>query len=296
MKKQFRTGAAALLIALLLFLCACTGVTLFPSTQTETSKIGSDALVSYTSLQDIPDFSGDPYVTLQENLPAFTDKEKQTRTSFETYAPLDDLGRCGVCYACIGQDLMPDGERGAIGQLRPTGWHTVKYSFVDGKYLYNRCHLIGWQLSGENANPQNLITGTRYLNVDGMLPLENLVAGYVKQTGGHVLYRVTPIFDGDDLLARGVEMEAWSVEDEGEGVCFHVFCYNAQPGVEIDYATGESRKTDAPIYILNTNTLRFHDTECPLAASIASKNREISFATREELTAQGYVPCGSCNP
>ena len=146
-------------------------------------------------------------------------------------------------HGIVGQELMPaDGEkRGSIGQVKPTGWHTVKYDCVDGKYLYNRCHLIGWQLTAENANKQNLITGTRYLNIEGMLPFENMVADYVKETGNHVLYRVTPVFEGSNLVASGVQMEAWSVEDDGEGICFNVYCYNVQPGVEIDYASGESQ-------------------------------------------------------
>ena len=163
-----------------------------------------------------------------------------TDVSYEFYSDLDELGRCGVTEACIGRDLMPTEDRGAIGQVKPSGWQLAKYDCVDGKYLYNRCHLIGYQLTAENANKQNLITGTRYLNVIGMLPFENMVADYVHETNNHVLYRVTPIFDGSDLVARGVLMEAWSVEDEGDGVCFNVYCYNVQPGVEIDYATGDN--------------------------------------------------------
>ena len=160
--------------------------------------------------------------------------------SFETYSELDSLGRCGAAYANVGQDLMPTGPRSSIGQVKPTGWHTAKYDSVDGKYLYNRCHLIGYQLTAENANKKNLITGTRYLNVDGMLPFENMVADYIHETGNHVLYRVTPVFEGNNLVASGVEMEAESVEDQGESISFHVFCYNVQPGIGIDYATGDS--------------------------------------------------------
>lgn len=189
---------------------------------------------------DIPPYSGSPYTELNGNLPLFTE-EDLTTTAYEQYAPLDGLGRCGITQACVGQEIMPVEERGAIGQVRPTGWHTVKYDFIDGKYLYNRCHLIGYQLTGENANPQNLITGTRYLNIEGMLDFEDQVASYVRTTGNHVMYRVTPVFDGSNLLASGVEMEGYSVEDGGAGVCFHVFAYNVQPGVVIDYATGDSR-------------------------------------------------------
>lgn len=191
------------------------------------------------SLQNLPVYSGTPYVAIDSNVPQFADGDYQT-TSFETYSDLDGLGRCGVAYANIGKDLMPTQDRGAIGSVRPTGWQTVKYDNVDGKYLYNRCHLIGYQLSGENANKKNLITGTRYLNVDGMLPFENMVADYVKETGNHVLYRVTPVFTGDNLVADGVHMEAVSVEDKGDGVSFNVFVYNVQPGITIDYATGKS--------------------------------------------------------
>lgn len=188
---------------------------------------------------DIPVYSGKPYVEINDNVPYFRETDLSV-SSYEYYSDLDDLGRCGVVYACIGTDLMPTEERGNIGAVKPTGWHTVKYDVVDGKYLYNRCHLIGYQLSGENANTKNLITGTRYLNVDGMLPFENMVADYVKETGNHVMYRATPVFEGDNLLASGVQIEAESVEDKGEGILFNVYCYNVQPDVEIDYATGDS--------------------------------------------------------
>ena len=191
------------------------------------------------TLADIPDYSGEPYVELCGNEPDFTEADL-TETSFETYSELDELGRCGVAYANVGEDLMPTEERGSISRVKPTGWVQHQYDFVDGGSLYNRCHLIAFQLTGENANWKNLITGTRYMNVEGMLTFENLVADYIKETGNHVLYRVTPIFEGDNLVASGVEMEALSVEDGGEGVCFHVYAYNVQPGVEIDYATGEN--------------------------------------------------------
>ena len=217
------------LIPLLLLLCAAL------------SGCGQllQAAPSSFSLEDVPPFSGEPYVVLQDNQPGFS-QEDFTTDSFETYSSLDLLGRCGTAYANIGLDLMPTEERDSIGQVKPSGWQTVKYDIVDGKYLYNRCHLIGYQLSGENANEQNLITGTRYLNVEGMLPFENMVADYVQETGNHVLYRVTPIFQGTELVARGVQMEAESVEDQGEGICFNVYVYNDQPGITIDYATGES--------------------------------------------------------
>lgn len=191
------------------------------------------------SLSEIPEYSGSPYVEINGNEPDFS-KSDFTADSFETYSELDSLGRCGAAYANVGQDLMPTGPRSSIGQVKPTGWHTEKYDNVDGKYLYNRCHLIGYQLTAENANKKNLITGTRYLNVDGMLPFENMVVDYIHETGNHVLYRVTPVFEGNNLVASGVEMEAESVEDRGESISFHVFCYNVQPGIGIDYATGDS--------------------------------------------------------
>lgn len=188
----------------------------------------------------IPPYQGTPCIVLNENIPDFSSSDF-SKESFEEYSELDALGRCGPAIANIGKDIMPTEKRGPIGQIKPSGWHTVKYDIIDKKYLYNRCHLIGYQLTGENANPQNLITGTRYLNVEGMLPFENKVAEYVRRTGNHVLYRVTPIFTGDNLLADGVQIEAMSVEDNGKGITFNVFCYNAQPGITIDYSTGNSR-------------------------------------------------------
>ena len=194
-----------------------------------------------TSLDDVPEYTNSSYVTINDNIPAFTEEELSTE-SFEHYEELDLLGRCGTATACIGQDLMPTEERTSIGHIRPTGWHTVKYNdLIDGNYLYNRCHLIGYQLSGENANERNLITGTRQFNVEGMLPFENMVAEYVRKTNNHVMYRVTPIFEGTNLLAFGVQIEAYSVEDNGQGICFNVFIYNVQDGITIDYATGESK-------------------------------------------------------
>jgi len=198
----------------------------------------SDDIGAEFDFSALPPYSGEPYISVCGGDPDFSEDEI-TSVSFEYYSELDALGRCGVCIASVGQDIMPTEKRGSIGQVKPTGWHTVKYDFVDGKYLYNRCHLIGFQLTGENANKRNLITGTRYLNVEGMLPFENMVADYVKETGNHVMYRVTPIFVGDELLARGVHIEAESVEDDGDGIMFNVFCYNVQPGVVLDYATGE---------------------------------------------------------
>ena len=200
--------------------------------------------ISYTTsfdLTTIPEFLNVPYVVLNENMPDFTE-EDLIKENFEYYSPLDYLGRCGTAFAKIGIETMPTEERGEIGQIKPSGWKTVKYDNIDGKYLYNRCHLIGFQLAGENANEKNLITGTRYMNVEGMLPFENMVAEYVKKRNNHVLYRVTPIFEGENLVASGVQIEAKSIEDNGKGICFNVYVYNAQPGIIIDYSNGKSSK------------------------------------------------------
>lgn len=218
-----------LVLAIVLLLSACS---------IETTSYSPDS---------IPAYSGSPYVTVNDNKPYFSDADLKA-TSFESYSELDGLDRCGVAFACVSTDTMPTGERGSIGQIKPSGWQTVKYDCVDGKYLYNRCHLIGYQLSAENANKKNLITGTRYLNVEGMLPFENMVADYIKETGNHVLYRVTPVFDSNNLVASGVLMEAKSVEDKGEGICFNVFCYNVQPSITIDYTTGDSSLSEGSTY------------------------------------------------
>ncbi|MBQ3061390.1 MAG: DNA/RNA non-specific endonuclease [Lachnospiraceae bacterium] len=208
-------------------------------TSTKTPQLGAEGF----DLSKVTEYQGQPYIEINENVPFFAEEEI-TDKSFEYYSELDDLGRCGVAKACIGKEIMPSTEREGIGHIRPAGWHTVKYDNIDGLYLYNRCHLIGYQLAGENANEKNLITGTRYMNVEGMLPFENKVAEYVKKTKKHVMYRVTPVYDGDNLLANGVLIEAYSVEDKGKGVKFNVFVYNVQPGITIDYSTGKSEKTE----------------------------------------------------
>lgn len=195
--------------------------------------------ISY-ALSEVPAYNGEEYVKINDNIPEFTDEDKTTET-FEIYSELDKLGRCGVAYANISKDTLPSTPRGSIGMVKPSGWHTVKYDIVDGKYLYNRCHLIGYQLAGENANEKNLITCTRSTNAKTMLEFENQIADYVKETSNHVLYRVTPIYKDDNLLASGIQMEAYSVEDNGKGVSFNVYVYNIQEGIEIDYATGDSK-------------------------------------------------------
>ena len=265
---------------------------------------GTETQFSYGS---IPAYSGSPYVAVNDNIPFFTDEELTTQ-SFETYSELDSLGRCGVAYACIGRDLMPTEDRESISEVTPSGWNNKEYDFVDGGWLYNRCHLIGFQLTGENANEKNLITGTRSMNVDGMLLFENMTEDYIKETGNHVMYRVTPVFEGDELVPRGVLMEGKSVEDNGEGILFNVFVYNVQSGVEIDYMTGDSKLTEAGgsesseqdsaegEYILNTNTKKFHLPDCSSVTDMDEDNREGFSGSREELIDMGYEPCGHCNP
>ena len=266
-----------------------------------------------TETGDIPEYSGNAYIEINNNIPYFNEVDMST-TSFESYSDLDWLGRCGVAYANLSIDTMPTEERGNIGMIKPSGWQISKYDFVDGKYLYNRCHLIGFQLSGENANEKNLITGTRYLNVTGMLPFENETADYIKSTRNHVLYRVTPIFEGNNLVADGVEMEAYSVEDNGAGICFNVFCYNVEPGVVIDYATGNNFLDDSSqlsdtetgttndtsekeiTYIINKNSKVFHLPTCDSVNDMNPNNKKDYFGSREELIAENYKPCGRCKP
>lgn len=269
---------------------------------------------------EIPAYKGNPSVEINDNKPFFTYSEIISE-SYEYYSDLDSLGRCGYTAASIGKDLMPTEERGSIGMVKPSGWHTVKYDIVDGKYLYNRCHLIGYQLTGENANVNNLITGTRYMNVEGMLPYEETVSDYIKDTGNHVMYRSTPIFKGSDLLARGVLLEGYSVEDKGKGIDFCVFCYNVQPGVSINYSTGDSSLIGKAIvttatssatkqttesttshqqknadYILNKSTKKFHRTNCAEAEKIKASNKEYYKGGRQTLIDEGYSPCKRCNP
>lgn len=274
----------------------------FSKSQTENGPSESQSSSEF-SLSSVPKFTDKPYVVINNNVPYFTDEDMDL-APFEYYSPLDSLGRCGVTYSCISKELMPTEERGSIGQVKPSGWHTVKYDNVDGKYLYNRCHLIGFQLTAENANEQNLITGTRYMNVVGMLPFENMVADYIKETNNKVLYRVTPIFDGNNLVANGVLMEAKSVEDNGDGILFNVYVYNNQPGITIDYATGESHlssdsgETPSPSssFILNKNSKKFHLPSCSSVSSISEGNKGEYTGSREDLVAQGYSACKVCNP
>ena len=263
----------------------------------------------------VPRFSGDPYFVLNNNLPEFTKEEMKNTESYEFYSELDSLGRCGYTEACIGKDIMPTEDRESISSVKPSGWVNNKYdtSLVDGGYIYNRCHLIGFQLTGENANKQNLITGTRYMNVDGMLPFENMIADYVKETNNHVMYRVTPIYDGNDLVACGVKLEAYSVEDGGDGIFFNVYVYNVQPGIVIDYATGnnwlsgEEIETSAPAedkddkgeskeFVLNINSKKIHYPTCSGANSMSAANRKEVTGNISDFIKDGYTPCGICKP
>lgn len=300
--KQFYSRILILLLAGALLCSGCAGTA--GTQDAELSPSGSLS-VSGTPAEENPSavWDGQPYTAVNGNVPGFSEKDL-TAASFESYSELDSLGRCGTAFACLGQDLMPRGERGDISGIHPTGWHSVQYDFIDGKNLYNRCHLIGWQLSGEDANRKNLITGTRYMNVEGMLPFENMVADYIKETGCHVLYRVTPVFQGSNLVADGVLMEAMSVEDQGESISFCVFVPNVQPGVAIDYSDGSSRPADSQsspeneeaIYIVNTNTRRFHLPSCSSVREMKESNRENFTGSREELIEEGYIPCGKCRP
>ena len=256
--------------------------------------------------ETVSSYTGKAYTPVNDNIPFFTEEEITDR-SFEFYEDLDSLGRCGPATASIGRDLMPTQKRESIREVHPSGWQSVQYDWVDGKSLYNRCHLIGFQLAGENANEKNLITGTRSLNIHGMLPFENMVADYVKETGNHVMYRVTPVFSGRNLVADGVLMEGLSVEDQGDGITFCVFAYNQEPGVTIDYATGDNWASEDDLreevsenqeqaYVLNTSSKKFHRLTCPGVEQIRKSNKEVYRGSRQELIEKGYKPCGSCNP
>lgn len=303
-------------------------ITTESTSETTTKNLPKEKTQTNTaiSLEDIPEYSDSPYVEINNNIPFFTDEEKQNKAAFESYSNLDSLGRCGVAYANLCKELLPKEERGEIGDVRPSGWHTVKYNdLIEGNYLYNRCHLIAFSLAGENANRKNLITGTRYLNTIGMQSFEITVCDYIESTNNHVLYRVTPIFEGNNLVASGVEMEAWSVEDGGKAICFNVYCYNVQPGIIIDYATGESKEDDiyggvidltnndttydshnetkeittdeqseACDYVVNTNSKKIHKPTCSSVSDMAEHNKWYYSGTIEELKEQGYEPCKRC--
>ena len=319
--KKYRVWTAGAVLCLSAALTACGAA---DGTWTGTAGVPDPAVQaeSADTIAEVPEYDGVPYVEINDNEPEFTEAELTTE-SYEEYSELDPLGRCGTAEACIGEDLMPDEEREDISEVEPTGWENREYDIVDGGYVYNRCHLIGFQLSGENANEENLITGTRYMNTEGMLPFENMVAEYVQETDNHVMYRVTPVFEGDDLVASGVQMEAESVEDGGAGICFNIYVYNVQPEIIIDYSTGanwadtdsgnektadisaaddsdaengEDQEPKEQTYILNKNTKKFHKPECSSVDDIKAENKSGFTGTREELIEDGFDPCGKCRP
>ncbi len=315
MKKKLLISTTLLLTFLLVF--SLTGCSLNEaSAKTQEPIPIKEVEQELIDIGEIPSYDGSPFVEINGNIPYFSEEEL-TNISFEAYDPLDSLGRCGVATASIGTDIMPAEDRSSISHIEPSGWQSITYENVDGKYLYNRSHLIGFQLTGENANEENLITGTRYMNAEGMLPFENMVADYVKETGNNVYYRVTPIFEGENLIATGVLMEGESVEDGGEGIQFNVFCYNVQPGIEIDYLTGNSKslinsqesggeankegsnsgvskaKTS---YVLNTNTDKYHKPSCYSVDDMNVENRKDVSDSEESIVSQGYEPCGNCKP
>lgn len=294
------------------------------ATQKATTSKATSANKSGASLASVMNYTGKAYATVYNNQPDFSSSEI-TSKSYEFYSPLDSKGRCGYAMACIGKDLMPTGSRGSISSVKPTGWVQKTYDtkLVNGGSLYNRSHLIGWQLTGENANKKNLITGTRYMN-ENMIPYEDMVADYIKETGNHVMYRVTPVFEGNNLVASGVHMEAYSVEDNGKGICFNVYLYNVQPGITIDYATGKnqlasssssstnnstsgssssstssstsSNTNTTTSYVLNTGSKKIHTSTCKSVSSISTKNKKTYTGSPNDLLKQGYTACGSCKP
>ena len=335
----FQTRRATLAVVLFALVLAFATTTLSGCMGESPSE--NESGPSAADVASVPAYTGSPYIVVNDDEPAFTDEEiaeaedaADANAGFERYSALDALGRCGAAYACVGPETRPTEERGDIHEIHPSGWEQEFYEFVedpgDGEEeaVYNRCHLIAFSLSGENANERNLITGTHYMNTEGMLPFENEINRYIDRTDNHVLYRVTPVFSGSELLARGVHMEALSIEDGGAGICFNIYCYNVQPGVTIDCATGENWETpDTGIddagnaasanesaegemsgsvfgteanasgsYVLNENSMRFHRSDCKSVADIAESNRTYYDGDRQALIDAGYEPCGACNP
>ena len=329
--------SVCVVLSLSLLFCGCSKAAVFQTADevgseevavSEPDSVSDVSGEEIVTLDHIPAYAGDAYIAINGNIPFFTESDLTTKP-FEIYSELDELGRCGPAFANLCQELMPTEERSYIGMLKPSGWKTVRYDdLIVDKYLYNRCHLVAYSLAGENANEKNLITGTRYLNISGMADFEKLVSAYISITGNHVLYRVTPMFEGDDLVAGGVLMEGYSVEDGGGGICFCIYAYNVQPGITIDYATGESWRTETmrtaePMaesgeetgavletgtlpeksettnfmaeqqYIGNAKSGAFHSVLCP---NLPSEKNRVYFDSREEAIAEGFHPCGNCNP
>ena len=284
------------------------------NTTSDTSSIESILVSSPIVPSKLPTYSGNAYVTINNNVPSFSDTELTTK-GYEKYSFLDSLGRTQTAIASVGKDTMPaaNEERGDISSIKPSGWVQAKYDVVSGGWLYNRCHLIGWQLSAENANKKNLITGTKYLNISGMLPFENMVADYIEETGNHVAYRITPIYEGNNLLASGIQMEAFSVEDNGEGICFNVYCYNVQPEITIDYATGASQYNGSSSNNSSSSSSLSGETSSDSSNSSASSKvwvpqsgekyhskstcsnmKNPSQISKSEAESKGYTPCSKC--
>ena len=322
--KHLKKMTVTLMLLCTFLFTGCQGsesVTVQDTVQNPVQVKNTDA-ANVDELEDIPDYSGSPYITVNNNEPNFS-AEERSQGIYESYADLDSLGRCGTAEACIGTELMPTEDRESISEVKPTGWINHEYDDVDGGWLYNRCHLIGYQLTAENANEKNLITGTRYMNVEGMLPFENEVAEYIRETDNEVMYRVTPVFEDDNLVASGVWMEAESIENDD--ISFSVYVYNVQPGIVIDYETGENwdsgnkdisfieeddnsgnssvsdrnsavDENQEETYILNNKTMKFHKPDCSSVDDISNNNKEEFTGTRDELLNQGYSPCGKCKP
>lgn len=280
------------------------------SSNADTPPSSSNSKVSAIDPSALPAYTGVAYTVVNNNQPNFTAAELTT-IGYESYSDLDALGRCGVALASCGKEIMPGAneERGSISSIKPTGWIQAKYKGISGGYLWNRCHLIGWQLSAENANRRNLITGTRYMNVDGMLPFENMVADYIRETDNHVAYRATPIFEGNNLVCSGVQIEAYSIEDDGDGICFNVYCYNVQPGITINYATGESSgpssgSLETPTFDIGSDNGSSSGSSImvwiPRTGSKYHSNpncsnmKDPTKVTLEEAKERGYDPCKKC--
>lgn len=310
MIKHQKKWALCIVLSICFFIYGCSQTANTSEIILEPNKTTTQE-ISITACENTayPAYSGDAYAVINSDIPFFTEDEL-TSQSYESYSNLDELGRPGIATACLGPETMPleTEERGQIGMIKPAGWHTIKYpNLISDLYLYNRCHLIGWQLSGENANELNLITGTRYLNITGMLQFENKIADYIKNTKNHVMYRVTPIYENNNLICNGLLMETQSIEDDKLSFC--VYCYNVQPGIIIDYATGDSepdkkvtnQNTETEItsdddYVLNTKSLKIHTPDCPSAEKITNQNRQDYHGNINDLLTDGYTTCKQCNP
>ncbi len=311
------TISTVLVFAVALATCAATllGAINLPFLNNGTTSVNANLLpqdsdrapsyvASHLTWNDLPEYDGEiTWIVLNGGEPTFSNDELTT-SSFERYSPLDKLGRAGVAVACLGPETLPADERGDISEVHPSGWQTDRYSFIEGELLFNRSHLIAFSLSGENANAWNLVTGTRYLNAELMLPYEQETLYYIRSSHNHVMYRVSPVFSGDELVCRGVHMEGYSVEDSGNGICFNVFLYNVQPGVEIDYATGANHLVEAAArpdeqpqpYVLNIRSRKVHLPECPNVKDISAANRSDVTERYSQLELEGYEPCSVCQP